>query len=111
MNGNARRVKTTADLPKELGEKLESLAREDARLWEERLIGADSAHIVRAPEEIESQINAAKRSKEDRCPISIRVPITLLTDIKKLAEDDNIGYQTLILQVMSRYVKDKKKRA
>lgn len=40
--------------------------------------------------------------------VSIKIPQSLLEDLKVLAAQDNIGYQTFIKQILSRYVREEK---
>ena len=40
--------------------------------------------------------------------ISIKIPSSLLEDLKGLAAQDNIGYQTFIKQILSRYVREER---
>lgn len=49
--------------------------------------------------------------REQQVPISIRLPQALLDDLKELAEQNGIGYQTLVKRLLSRDVARLRSRA
>ena len=48
------------------------------------------------------------KNKDALKAISIKLPPSLLQGLKGLAEQDNIGYQTFIKQILSRYVREER---
>jgi len=73
--------------------------------WESGLLGEDPKHAVRAPLDMDA-LNKAVGLKT----ISIRMPETLLDDLKDLASIHGLGYQPLMKQVLTRFVEAEKKR-
>lgn len=73
--------------------------------WESGLLGEDPKHAVRAPFEM-GALDSAVGLKT----ISIRMPQTLLDDLKDIAKIHGLGYQPLMKQVLTRFVEAEKKR-
>lgn len=73
--------------------------------WESGLLGEDPKHAVRAPLDM-SELDKAVGLKT----ISIRMPETLLDDLKDIAKIHGLGYQPLMKQVLTRFVEAEKKR-
>lgn len=70
--------------------------------WEEGLLGKDPEHAqvdTLSPDE-EARIDAAFGLK----PISIRMEIELLENLKSIAKHHGLGYQPLMRQVLQRFV-------
>lgn len=78
----------------------EKWSKEDGDKWENGQLGRSKVHTQKTPPKLEKELNELKKNKL----ISIKLPQDLINDLKNLAEQDNIGYQTLIKQVLSRYV-------
>lgn len=75
--------------------------------WEERLPGSDENFIEVADSEIEQKIDAAAGTKL----ISIRMQESLIQDMKEIAAlNGTIGYQTLMKQILQRFVESEKKQ-
>jgi predicted DNA binding CopG/RHH family protein len=69
--------------------------------WDKRELGASEAHVRKA---------SSKREKalDDRLglqTISIRLQKSLIDNLKRLADDDGIGYQPYVRQVLMRHVR------
>lgn len=69
--------------------------------WDNRTLGASKAHVRKT---------SAKREKEvdERLgmqTISIRLQKSLIDDLKQLADEDGIGYQPYVRQLLTRHVR------
>ena len=74
--------------------------------WEEGQLGRDAEFAVEADENIEAQIDEALDLKL----ISIRLQKSLIDDFKYIASVNNIGYQTLMRQILQRFADSEKKK-
>jgi uncharacterized protein (DUF4415 family) len=76
--------------------------------WESRELGADEEYVKRAVLE-KQYLDAINGSDEDKPSgkmqlISIRLPEPLIQDLKEIGKKEGLGYQTLIREVMKRFV-------
>lgn len=75
--------------------------------WEERTLGADSESVKVVEKAQEDSIDEAAGTQL----ISIRLQKSLIEDFKTIASLNNgIGYQTLMKQILQRFVDSEKKR-
>lgn len=74
--------------------------------WEEQQLGSDEEFAVEAPDNIEAKIDEALELKL----ISIRLQKSLIDDFKYIAQVNNIGYQTLMRQILQRFADSEKKK-
>ena len=74
--------------------------------WDERSLGADENFVVVADDDISSIIDETIGLQA----ISIRLQKSLIEDFKAIAELNDIGYQTLMRQVLKRFADCEKKR-
>lgn len=76
--------------------------------WESRELGADEKYVKRAvlDKEYLDSINGSTEDKPSSRMqlISIRLPETLIQDLKGIGKKEGLGYQTLIREVMKRFV-------
>ena len=73
--------------------------RKDA--WDNRELGASEEHVRKASP-------AREKALDDRLglqTISIRLQKSLIDDLKELAEEDGIGYQPFVRQILMRHVR------
>ncbi|MHB1573436.1 CopG family antitoxin [Acidithiobacillus sp.] len=72
--------------------------------WDNRELGADEAYVgvVKASD---LQVDAAAGTQL----ISIRLGVSMIEDLKLIANINGIGYQTLMKQVLGRFVECEKK--
>lgn len=70
------------------------------------MLGNDEAHAVAAPTDISADVDAALGLQA----ISIRLHKALLEDLKLIANENGIGYQPLIRQVLTRFASSEIKR-
>lgn len=75
--------------------------------WDERTLGADGDSVKAVDKELEDVIDEASGTQL----ISIRVQKSLIEDLKVIASlNKGIGYQTLMKQILQRFVNAEKKR-
>ncbi|MGQ0511206.1 MAG: hypothetical protein ACT4P9_11400 [Betaproteobacteria bacterium] len=74
--------------------------------WESGRLGQDEEHARRTEEGADKSLDNALNLQL----ISIRLPKTLINDLKIIAKLEGIGYQPLIRQLLSRFVIAEKKR-
>ena len=70
--------------------------------WDSRELGASEGHVRKSSPEREKTL-------DDRLglqTISIRLQKSLIDNLKKLADDDGIGYQPYVRQVLMRHVRN-----
>ncbi len=79
------------------------------KAWDKRELGASEKHVRKASPEREKALDERLGLQT----ISIRLQKSLIINLKKLAEEDGIGYQPYIRQVLMRYVRklDSERRA
>lgn len=70
------------------------------RAWDDRKLGADEEHVVRADAMHEAALDAALEMQS----ISIRLPKQLIRQYKMIAAHHGVGYQPLMRDVMARFV-------
>lgn len=75
--------------------------------WEDKTLGADTKYVGIEDPSAEAAIDEAAGTQL----ISIRMQKTLIEDLKMIASLNNgIGYQTLMKQVLQRFVESEKKQ-
>jgi hypothetical protein len=75
--------------------------------WEDGLLGTDEQFVAVADTNAEAAIDEAAGTQL----ISIRIPKAMLNDLKVIAANNKgIGYQTLMKQVMQRFIDGEKKQ-
>ena len=74
---------------------LKKLANENVDKWEKRELGDRYEH---------TKASEFHRSTST----SIRLPVTMIADLKKIAHDEGIPYQTLIKSVLTKFIREKK---
>lgn len=83
------------------------LIRASDEAWDDRSLGADASYAKRAEDDIEALIDESAGLQL----ISIRLNKSMIEDFKSIAALNNgIGYQTLMRQVLKRFVDCEKKR-
>ena len=74
--------------------------------WEDGKLGTDAEFAIEADGDIEAEIDEALELKL----ISIRLQKSLIDDFKYIAAVNNIGYQTLMRQILQRFADSEKKK-
>lgn len=75
--------------------------------WENGTLGADERYVARSPSSSGASVDDALALK----PISIRLPETMVEDLRVISKLNGLrGYQPLIRQVLTRFVKKNKKK-
>jgi CopG antitoxin of type II toxin-antitoxin system len=69
--------------------------------WEQGELGRDAAHAQRI--DLNDDARARLDQQLNLQPISIRLPVELLDDLKAIAKKNGLGYQPLIRQVLTRF--------
>ena len=72
--------------------------------WESRTLGASEKHACKLPHKEELAIDEALGLQI----ISIRLQKKLIANLKLIAKHEGIGYQPLIRQVLTHFVRDQK---
>jgi predicted DNA binding CopG/RHH family protein len=67
--------------------------------WDQRQLGYDGRYAEAAPEYKKTTASTIT---------TIRMPLHLLNDLKRIAEDEGLPYQTLIKTVLTKFIRDKK---
>lgn len=73
--------------------------------WDDRTLGADESFVSVVNTDIANTIDEAAGTQL----ISIRMQKSIIEDLKLIASLNKIGYQTLMKQVMQRFVECEKK--
>ena len=75
----------------------------DADKWGSRELGADEAFVdTYKSKKVKKILDNANKGKTQL--ISIRMPVALVEDLKLIGESENLGYQTLVKNVLQRFV-------
>jgi len=75
--------------------------------WEDRSLGADEAFVVVDDSGIESEIDEAAGTQL----VSIRLQKAMIDDLKAIgALNGGLGYQTLLKQILQRFIEGEKKK-
>ena len=69
--------------------------------WDKRELGASVKHARKASSSRENALDERLGLQS----ISIRLHKNLITSLKKLADEDGIGYQPYVRQILMRYVR------
>lgn len=69
--------------------------------WDNRELGASEDHVRKASPEREKALDQRLGLQT----ISIRLQKNLIDNLKSLAEEDGIGYQPYVRQILMRYVR------
>lgn len=78
----------------------------DDEKWDDRELGADAEHAHRVSPGRERQLHAMIDDALDLEMISIRLQAGLIDAYKELAKREGIGYQPLMRQILTRYIRD-----
>ena len=84
---------------------LESLltADDDEEQWDKRQLGNDPRHTKPAPGEYTKTASSVGTS--------IRMPLKLIKELKKIAEEEGMPYQTLVKSILTKYIRDRNRAA
>lgn len=72
--------------------------------WETRTLGADAAFAQPISQEEQAADQAAIDAAFGLKPISIRMEVEILENLKTIAKHRGVGYQPLIRQILHRWV-------
>lgn len=76
-------------------------------VWDDRTLGADEAFVQAVDEGTEAAIDEAAGTQA----ISIRMQKSMIDDLKLIASlNSGLGYQTLMKQILQRFIDCEKKR-
>lgn len=84
--------------------KKKSRAKASEDKWETREFGTSSDHAKVVSDQISKEIDDALELQL----ISIRLQKKLIEDLKHIAREEGIGYQPLIRQALTRFVREQK---
>ena len=76
--------------------KYDELGKEEEEKWDNRELGHDPEHASPAQD-----LGTSKST-------TFRLPVTMIADLKKIAKDEGIPYQTLVKSVLHKFIKNKK---
>jgi predicted DNA binding CopG/RHH family protein len=71
------------------------------KAWDNRELGASENHVRKASPDREKALDERLGLQT----ISIRLQKNLIDNLKSLAEEDGIGYQPFVRQILTRYVR------
>lgn len=74
----------------------------DTEKWEKRELGASAEHVRASAPETNKAVDDALGLQL----ISIRLQADLIDELKRIAVEEGLGYQPLIRNVLTRYVKE-----
>ena len=86
--------------------KISKNEREQELNWDNRKLGAQEEFVRKVSPEREAKIDEALGLHS----ISIRLQREIIEQLKVLAREEGLGYQPLIRQILTRYVREKKVR-
>lgn len=72
----------------------------DEAQWDNRQLGNDPAHAKAAPEYSKNDVSGSVGT-------SIRMPLKLIRELKKIAEEEGMPYQTLVKSILTKYVRNR----
>lgn len=75
---------------------------DDAELWESGKLGASEEYVKQVGPEKTKEIHDALGLQ----PVTVRLQKELVEQLKTLAKKEGLGYQPLIRQVLTRYVRE-----
>ena len=78
--------------------------KDSTEVWENRELGASEKFVRRATSVREKKLDESLGLQS----ISIRLQKSLINQLKSLANDDGIGYQPYIRQVLMRHIRNEK---
>ncbi len=83
---------------------IEAMLKEDGdeEKWDKGELGNDPSHAIRAPE---------YQKKSSSVGTSIRMPLHLIRELKRIAEEEGMPYQTLVKSILTKYVRDRNNAA
>lgn len=89
-------------ISKKREDEIEKMLKEDGdeEKWDRKELGNDSKHTKISTEYSKSSASVGT---------SIRMPLKLIRDLKKLSEKEGIPYQTLVKLILTKYVRDASK--
>lgn len=79
-----------------------TLKQHDSDLWESKKLGADEKYVRKVSQKREQLVDTALGLHL----ISVRLQQELIDNLKRIAREEGIGYQPLIRQVLTHYVRD-----
>ena len=71
--------------------------------WNSRELGAEESFVKKSgmPKKLKAKLN--ERSNQKMQLISMRLPISLIENLKEIGEQEGIGYQSLAREVLQRF--------
>lgn len=77
---------------------------DDVSQWESRKLGADESFVKSKGMSTKLKNLLNNRTSQKMQMISIRLPSTLIDDLKNIGEVEGIGYQALSREILQRFV-------
>jgi predicted DNA binding CopG/RHH family protein len=71
----------------------------DEEQWDTRQLGNDPQHTKPAPEEYTKTASSVGTS--------IRMPLKLIKELKKIAEEEGMPYQTLVKSILTKFIRNR----
>ena len=83
---------------------------EDIEQWNSRELGAEESFVKKSgmPKKLKDKLN--ERSNQPMQLISIRLPISLIENLKEIGEQEGLGYQSLAREVLQRFADAENRR-
>ena len=83
---------------------------EDIEQWNSRELGAEESFVKKSgmPKKLKDKLN--ERSNQPIQLISIRLPISLIENLKEIGEQEGLGYQSLAREVLQRFADAENRR-
>ena len=75
--------------------KYDDLGKEEQEKWDNRELGNDPKHASPAQD-----LGSSKST-------TFRLPVTMIADLKKIAKEEGVPYQTLVKSVLHKFIKSK----
>ena len=83
---------------------------DDVDQWDSRQLGADESFVKKSgmPKKLKDKLN--ERTNQKMQLISIRLPISLIENLKEIGEQEGLGYQSLAREVLQRFADAENRR-
>lgn len=84
-------------ISKKTDDEYNQLAKKDADKWDNRELGHDEEFVEKAPQ-----------FKKTSVQTTFRLPVTMIAELKKIADQEGIPYQTLVKSILKKFIDTKK---
>ena len=90
-------------ISKKKNDAYDKIVKNDSEKWDSRELGNDEAFAEKSP-----QFKETPKFKNSTVQTTFRLSLSMIAELKKIADEEGIPYQTLVKSVLKKFIDTKK---